>query len=87
LGESVRGQANLGGAYTQPLDDIDRTILDALQDNGHLSHAELSRMVGLAVSSVNERIRKLVQRGVIAAGTRGCRRVRSVSTCWLSSMC
>ena len=66
LGESVRSQANLGGAHSQPLDDIDRTILEALQDNGHLSHAELSRMVGLAVSSVNERIRKLVQRGVIA---------------------
>jgi Lrp/AsnC family leucine-responsive transcriptional regulator len=66
VGESVRSQANLGGAHSQPLDDIDRTILEALQDNGHLSHAELSRMVGLAVSSVNERIRKLVQRGVIA---------------------
>ena len=66
LGEIVRSQGTLGGAYSQPLDDIDRIILEALQDNGHLSHAELSRMVGLAVSSVNERIRKLVQRGVIA---------------------
>jgi Lrp/AsnC family transcriptional regulator, leucine-responsive regulatory protein len=66
LGEIVRSQGTLGGAYSQPLDDTDRTILEALQDNGHLSHAELSRMVGLAVSSVNERIRKLVQRGVIA---------------------
>ena len=66
LGEFVRSQTTLGGAHSQPLDDIDRTILEALQDNGHLSHAELSRMVGLAVSSVNERIRKLVQRGVIA---------------------
>ena len=66
LGEIVRSQGTLGGAYSQPLDDIDRTILEALQDKGHLSHAELSRIVGLAVSSVNERIRKLVQRGVIA---------------------
>lgn len=40
-------------------------ILEALQRDGHLSHAEIGRMVGLAVSSVNERIRKLVQRGVI----------------------
>jgi len=56
---------NLASASSQPLDDIDRTIHEALQRNGHLSHAELGRMVGLAVSSVNERIRKLVQRGVI----------------------
>jgi Lrp/AsnC family leucine-responsive transcriptional regulator len=62
----VRGQTGLASASYQPLDDTDRTILEALQSNGHLSHAELGRMVGLAVSSVNERIRKLVQRGVIA---------------------
>lgn len=48
------------------LDRTDLDILDALQRNGHLSHAEIGRMVGLAVSSVNERIRKLVQRGVIS---------------------
>jgi len=36
---------------------------------GHLSHAEIGRLVGLAVSSVNERIRKLVQRGIIAGWT------------------
>lgn len=48
------------------VDQIDLEILDALQRNGHLSHAEIGRMVGLAVSSVNERIRKLVQRGIIA---------------------
>jgi Lrp/AsnC family leucine-responsive transcriptional regulator len=48
------------------VDQIDLEILEALQRNGHLSHAEIGRMVGLAVSSVNERIRKLVQRGVIA---------------------
>jgi Lrp/AsnC family leucine-responsive transcriptional regulator len=48
------------------LDRIDLDMLDALQRNGHLSHAEIGRMVGLAVSSVNERIRKLVQRGIIA---------------------
>lgn len=48
------------------LDDTDLAILDALQRDGHLSHAELARMVGLAVSSVHERVRKLVQGGVIA---------------------
>jgi Lrp/AsnC family transcriptional regulator, leucine-responsive regulatory protein len=61
----MHGQIDAVLASSQPLDDIDRTILAALQRNGHLSHAELGRMVGLAVSSVNERIRKLVQRGLI----------------------
>jgi len=53
----------------QMLDETDLMILDAVQRNGHLSHAEIGRMVGLAVSSVNERVRKLVQRGVIAGWT------------------
>ena len=59
---------SIGGAFAgaRALDDIDIAILDALQRNGHLSHAEVGRLVGLAVSSVNERIRKLVQRGFIA---------------------
>jgi Lrp/AsnC family leucine-responsive transcriptional regulator len=47
------------------LDDKDLTILEVLQRNGHLSHAEIGRVVGLGVSAVNERIRKLVQNGVI----------------------
>ncbi len=51
------------------LDEVDLAILDSLQRNGHLSHAEIGRLVGLAVSSVNERIRKLVQRGIIAGWT------------------
>jgi Lrp/AsnC family leucine-responsive transcriptional regulator len=55
-----------GVAPRQVLDDIDLAVLDALQRNGHLSHAEIWRMVGLAISSVNERIRKLVLRGVIS---------------------
>lgn len=37
-----------------------------LQRNGRTSYAELGKAVGLAVSSVNERVRKLHERGVIA---------------------
>lgn len=62
----MRNPANGSSPFGRDLDDIDLDILDALQRNGHLSHAEVGRQVGLAVSSVNERIRKLVQRGVIA---------------------
>ena len=48
------------------LDDKDIAILEILQRNGQLSHAEIGRAVGLGVSAVNERIRKLVQTGVIS---------------------
>jgi Lrp/AsnC family transcriptional regulator, leucine-responsive regulatory protein len=46
-------------------DDADRTILEMLQQNGRTPYAELGKAVGLAVSSVNERVRKLHERGVI----------------------
>ena len=46
-------------------DDADRKILEMLQANGRTPYAELGKAVGLAVSSVNERVRKLHERGVI----------------------
>lgn len=65
-GEFVRDSAENWSGQPRVLDATDLAILDALQRNGHLAHAEIGRLVGLAVSSVNERIRKLVQRGVIS---------------------
>ena len=47
------------------LDDIDRKLLKILQVDGRSPYAELGKAVGLAVSSVNERVRKLSERGVI----------------------
>ena len=47
------------------LDEIDRKLLRLLQEDGRTSYAELGRAVGLAVSSVNERVHKLNDRGVI----------------------
>jgi Lrp/AsnC family leucine-responsive transcriptional regulator len=48
------------------LDDTDRQLLALLQDDDRLSLADLGKNVGLAASSVNERIKRLVTRGVIA---------------------
>ena len=48
------------------LDDIDRNLLKILQVDGRTPYAELGKAVGLAVSSVNERVRKLAERGVIS---------------------
>lgn len=56
-----RGRAALKG-----LDRIDRRILALLQENDRLALAELGQRVGLATSSVNDRVKRLVKRGVIA---------------------
>jgi Lrp/AsnC family transcriptional regulator, leucine-responsive regulatory protein len=47
------------------LDGIDRKLSKILQSDGRTPYAELGKAVGLAVSSVNERVRKLAERGVI----------------------
>ncbi len=47
------------------LDAIDRKLVALLQADGRMPHAELGRAVGLAVSSVNERVRKLGERGIL----------------------
>src|SRR5438105_4756945 len=47
-------------------DEIDRKLLTLLQEDGRTSFVDLGRAVGLAVSSVTERVRKLTERGVIA---------------------
>ena len=47
------------------ISDIDRSILEILQNNARESQADIARAVGLAPSAVLERIRKLEARGVI----------------------
>ena len=47
------------------IDEIDRKILVRLQEDASLSNAALAKEVGLTVSSVHERIKKLERRGVI----------------------
>jgi Lrp/AsnC family leucine-responsive transcriptional regulator len=47
------------------IDEIDRKILDLMQGNAKLSNAELAECVGLTISSVHERVKKLERKGVI----------------------
>jgi Lrp/AsnC family leucine-responsive transcriptional regulator len=49
-----------------PLDDIDRRILTALQENARMSNVELSDRVGISPSPCWRRVRDLEQRGVIS---------------------
>jgi Lrp/AsnC family leucine-responsive transcriptional regulator len=47
------------------LDEIDRRILSALQQDGRLTLADLSQKVGLSPSPCHRRVRQLEDRGVI----------------------
>src|SRR2546421_16252 len=50
---------------SQPVDTIDRRLLDLLRTNARLSFAELARQVGLSPPAVHDRVAKLESSGVI----------------------
>lgn len=47
------------------MDDLDGKILGALERDARLTYSEIGKEVGLAPSSVHDRVRKLEKRGVI----------------------
>jgi Lrp/AsnC family leucine-responsive transcriptional regulator len=49
------------------MDDTDLRLLDLMQNDGRLTYGELGAAVGLSISAVNERLRKLTARGAIRA--------------------
>jgi Lrp/AsnC family transcriptional regulator, leucine-responsive regulatory protein len=51
------------------LDDQDLQILDLLQHDGRMTHAELAQRVGLAAPTVQRRVRLLEERGYIKGYT------------------
>jgi Lrp/AsnC family transcriptional regulator, leucine-responsive regulatory protein len=48
------------------LDDTDRKLLDLLQQDGLQSMAELSKAIGVAPSTLNDRVKRLGRLGAIA---------------------
>ena len=57
------------GALVQNIDDKDRAILAALQDDASLSAEVLGEQVGLSTTAVQRRIKRLVSERVIARQT------------------
>lgn len=51
------------------MDDLDRLLLDRLQQDATLSYAGLGAAVGLSTAAAHERVRKLRERGVIRRTT------------------
>src|SRR3954470_9288984 len=54
------------GATMADIDDTDLMLIELLQKDARTPQHELAKLVGLAASSVNERIRKLGERGLIS---------------------
>ncbi|HEY8373337.1 MAG TPA: Lrp/AsnC family transcriptional regulator [Pseudonocardiaceae bacterium] len=50
---------------SRSLEPIDRAILRELASDGRISYTELAERVGLSVSAVHQRVRRLEQRGVV----------------------
>jgi Lrp/AsnC family leucine-responsive transcriptional regulator len=46
-------------------DDLDRRILTALASDSRRSYADVASEVGMSTAAVHERVRKMVERGVI----------------------
>ncbi|MGY1662383.1 Lrp/AsnC family transcriptional regulator [Geodermatophilus sp. SYSU D00705] len=57
--------AESGGGGGTPSADVDRALLAALARDGRASYTELAERVGLSVSAVHQRVRRLEQRGLI----------------------
>ncbi|GAA1646705.1 Lrp/AsnC family transcriptional regulator [Actinoplanes couchii] len=47
------------------MEEIDQAVVSALTADGRLSYTDLAERVGLSVSAVHQRVRRLEQRGVI----------------------
>lgn len=51
------------------LDRIDRTIIELLRSDARLSYKELGEQVGLSANTVAERVRRLLEHGVLQGFT------------------
>ena len=51
------------------MEETDQAIVAALATDGRLSYTDLAERVGLSVSAVHQRVRRLEQRGVIKGYT------------------
>ena len=46
------------------LDDVDKRLIESLQEDGRLHHTQLAHVVGLSEAAVRQRVRRLVETGV-----------------------
>lgn len=46
------------------LDDVDKRLIESLQEDGRLPYTQLAQVVGLSEAAVRQRVRRLVETGV-----------------------
>jgi Lrp/AsnC family leucine-responsive transcriptional regulator len=51
------------------MDQLDRTIIAALTEDGRMPYARIAELTGVATTTVHQRVRRLTERGIIT-GTR-----------------
>ena len=64
--KSYAAPEDAAGHAMHDLDEIDRKLLILLQRDDRLALAELSKAIGTAASTLNDRIKRLVSQGAIA---------------------
>ena len=67
------------------LSDAEQALLSLLRDNARASTAELARQLGVSRTTVQSRIERLEQRGIIAGYGVGWR--RTTNRGWCGRMC
>jgi len=58
-----------GAGYCSAMDITDRTIIALLQDNGRMSVTDLADSIPLSVSATSERLRRILDAGLITGFT------------------
>ena len=53
------------GARSTPLDEVDKQIIERLQEDGRLPYTRLAAAVGLSEAAVRQRVQRLVESGVM----------------------
>jgi Lrp/AsnC family transcriptional regulator, leucine-responsive regulatory protein len=61
----LKSRGRTRNAKVSRVEDTDRAIVRSLAEDGRLSYTDLAERVGLSVSAVHQRVRRLEQRGVI----------------------
>ena len=63
--DQQRHSGSAGSPHAGDLADLDRAIVRELAADGRCSFTDLAERVGLSVSAVHQRVRRLEQRGVV----------------------
>lgn len=54
-----------GPSVPTPLDEVSKSIIEQLQDDGRRSYAAIGKAIGLSEAAVRQRVQRLVEGGVV----------------------